>query len=218
MRIEDIQIPGKLAKKETELRLAFLEHVGVIPGGEKIKACIQCGTCTGSCPVSYAMDIPPRELIALFRAGDMETILQSNSIWTCASCYACQSRCPASIKITDIIYALKRTAMERNIYPRKFPVLSLADAFMKNMFRFGRLNEPRLMVYYFLKTGFWKAFSFIPLALKMSQKGRIDMKAAKIKDLKGLRNIIKAAEKLDMPVQYEVKPYVEETIGYKALG
>ncbi|MBU1297870.1 MAG: 4Fe-4S dicluster domain-containing protein [Bacteroidetes bacterium] len=51
------EIPEKLAKKESELRYAFLEHVKAIPGGEKIKSCIQCGTCTGSCPVSYAMDI-----------------------------------------------------------------------------------------------------------------------------------------------------------------
>ena len=40
MKIEDIRVPGKLTKKETELRVVFLEHVGVIPGGEKIKACI----------------------------------------------------------------------------------------------------------------------------------------------------------------------------------
>ncbi|MCK6622756.1 MAG: 4Fe-4S dicluster domain-containing protein [Calditrichaceae bacterium] len=218
MKIEDIRTPGRLTPKESELRVAFLEQVGVIPGGEKIKACIQCGTCTGSCPVSYAMDVPPRELIALFRAGDMEALLKSKAIWTCASCYACQTRCPAAIKITDVIYALKRTAMERKIYSAKFPVHSLADSFMKSMFRFGRLNEPRLMVYYFLKSGFWKAFSYLPLGLKMAGKERIEYRASKIKDIKGLRKIMKAAEKLDMPIEYEVKPYREEAVGYKAVG
>lgn len=218
MKIEDIKIPGKLSKKETELRLAFLEHVGVIPGGEKLKACIQCGTCTGSCPVSYAMDIPPRELIALFRAGDLETIFKSNAIWTCASCYTCQTRCPAGIKITDIIYALKRTAMERKIYPKKFPVHALSNAFIKNMNRFGRLNEPRLLVYYFLTSGFWKAFSFISLGFKMARRHRIEYKAARIRDVQGLRKIIKAAQKLDMPIEYDVKPYYEAAVGYKAIG
>jgi heterodisulfide reductase subunit C len=190
----------------------------MIPGGEKIKACIQCGTCSGSCPVSYAMDVPPRELIAIFRAGDMETLLKSNAIWTCASCYACQTRCPALIKITDIIYAIKRTAMERKIYSKKFPVHSLADSFTKSMFMFGRLNEPRLMVYYFLKSGIWKALSYIPLGLTMARKGRIEYRASKIKDIKGLRKIIRAAEKLDMPIEYEVKPYIEKAVGYKAVG
>ena len=225
MKIEDIKIPGKLSRKESELRLSFWEHIHIIPGGEKIKSCIQCGTCTGSCPLSYAMDIPPRELIALFRAGDMETILRSRTIWICASCYACQTRCPASIKITDIIYALKRTAMNRKIYNRKFPVHSLRDAFIKNLYLFGRLNEPRLMFYYLMRTGFWKGFSFLPLGLKMMKKGRIELKASKIKDVRGLRKIMKKAEKLEMPFKYEGKPsqyegksYVKKAVGYKAVG
>ena len=218
MKIEDIRIPGKMSRTESELRVAFLHHVGVIPGGEKLQACIQCGTCTGSCPVSYAMDLPPRELIALFRAGDLETIFRSNAIWTCASCYACQTRCPATIKITEIIYALKQTAMERKLYPRKFPVHSVYSAFIKSMHRFGRVNEPRLLIYYFITSGFWRAISFIPLGLKMARRGRIAYRASKIRDLNGLKKIMKAAEKLDMPIVYEVKPYVETAVGYKAIA
>ena len=115
MKIEDIKVPGKLSRKEEDLRSSFLRQLETIPNSEKIKSCIQCGTCTGSCPVSYAMDIPPRELIALFRAGDLETLLNSKSIWVCTSCYSCQTRCPSLIKVTDIIYALKRLAMEKGI-------------------------------------------------------------------------------------------------------
>src|SRR4030067_1001616 len=73
--------PGVWSKSERELRGAFLSQLEVIPGGDKIKACIQCGTCTGSCPVSYAMDISPRGVMALFRAGDIEGILRSRTIW-----------------------------------------------------------------------------------------------------------------------------------------
>lgn len=123
MKIENIKIPGKLSGKEEELRASFMKQLETIPNSEKIKSCIQCGTCTGSCPVSYAMDISPRELIALFRAGDLETLLNSKAIWVCASCYSCQARCPSLIKVTDIIYALKRLAMEKGIYPPKFPGL-----------------------------------------------------------------------------------------------
>ena len=67
MKIEDIKVPGKLSRKEEDLRSSFLRQLETIPNSEKIKSCIQCGTCTGSCPVSYAMDIPPRELIATLR-------------------------------------------------------------------------------------------------------------------------------------------------------
>ena len=105
--------PGLLPRSERELKDALLSQLEVIPGGDKIKACIQCGTCTGSCPVSYAMDISPRGVMALFRAGDIESILRSRTIWVCASCYVCTTRCPSGIKITDILYALKRIAIEK---------------------------------------------------------------------------------------------------------
>jgi heterodisulfide reductase subunit C len=218
MRIEEIQIPGKLSKKEEDLRTAFLNSVHIIPGGDKIKSCLQCGTCTGSCPLSYLMDITPRELIALFRAGDIDSIIKSRTIWVCASCYSCQTRCPASIKVTDIIYSLKRMAMNRKVYPARFPVHSLSDSFNKSMKSFGRLNEPRLMLYYFIKTGIWKAFSFIPLGLKMASKGRLEYKASKIKDLNGFRKIINKAEEFDMPLEIAAKSYIKEAVGYKAVG
>jgi heterodisulfide reductase subunit C len=218
MRIEDIKVPGKLSRKEEELRISFFKQMEVIPGSTKIKSCIQCGTCTGSCPVSYAMDIPPRELIALFRAGDMETILNSKSIWVCASCYSCQARCPSQIKITDIIYALKRLAMEKKIYPPNFPVYSLAESFVKIMNRFGRLHEPRLLVYYLLKTSPGKLFSFVPLGLRMAKKKRIAYTASKIRDLEGLKKIIEKAEMMDAPEEMDKEQYMRETVGYGAVA
>ena len=36
--------------------------------------------------------------------------------------------------------------------------------------------------------------------------------------MKGFRKIMTAAEKLDMPIEYDVKPYMEEAVGYKAVG
>jgi heterodisulfide reductase subunit C len=170
MKIVNIKVPGKLSWKEQDLRVSFLRQLEAVPNSEKIKSCIQCGTCTGSCPVSYAMDISPREVIALFRAGDMESLLHSKTIWVCASCYACQTRCPALIKVTDIIYALKRLAMEKNIYPPNFPVYSLSQSFVKIMNSYGRLHEARLLVFYFVKTNPFKLFSFMPLGLRMAKK------------------------------------------------
>ena len=63
------------------------------------------------------MDLTPRQLIGMFRAGAIEELLQSRTIWICASCYHCTLRCPAQIKITDLIYALKRIAIDEGICP-----------------------------------------------------------------------------------------------------
>src|SRR4030067_1910464 len=145
--------PGVWSKSERELRGAFLSQLEVIPGGDKIKACIQCGTCTGSCPVSYAMDLSPRAVIAHFLAGDIETILRSRTIWVCASCYACTTRCPSGIKITEVLYALKRIAIDKGIFPSRFPVYALSEQFVKMVNQYGRNYELGLMARFNLKTG-----------------------------------------------------------------
>jgi heterodisulfide reductase subunit C len=218
MKSEDIRIPGTLPKREAILREAFLEQAKTIPGGEKIKACLQCATCSGSCPLSYAMDITPRKLIALFRAGEIEAILNSRTIWLCASCYTCQSRCPAGIKVTDIIYALKRTAMERKDLTKKYPVNKLSLSFIKSIYKAGRLNEARLLTKYFFKAGFWKAFSFIPLGFTMLKKHRLSFKTAKIKNIERFRKILNMAEKMDLPIERERLAPVGEIVGYKSIG
>jgi heterodisulfide reductase subunit C len=217
MKIVDIKEPGKLSWKEADLRESFLRQLEVVPNSEKIKSCIQCGTCTGSCPVSYAMDISPREVIALFRAGDLETLLHSKTIWVCASCYACQTRCPSLIKVTDIMYALKRLAMEKKIYPPNFPVYSLSKTFVNIMNRYGRLHEPLFLVFFLMKTNPFKLFSFMPLGLRMAKRKRIAYFPSKIKNLDSLKRIIKKAEQMDLPQTKEEAQYMKDTVGYSAV-
>ncbi|MBM3284395.1 MAG: heterodisulfide reductase [Candidatus Aminicenantes bacterium] len=200
--------PGILDKKESELRAAFLYQVSNIPGGEKIKKCIQCGTCTGSCPVSYTMDIMPREIIALFRAGAMEPILHSRTIWICASCYACTVRCPSGIKVTDIMYALKRMAIEKELFPKRFPIYVLSKSFVSLINLYGRSYEAGLLLLYYLRTNPLKLFSLIPLALRLLKKGRIAPLPARIKKRKELRAILAEAEVMEMIVPEGVYPVV----------
>lgn len=199
-RKQALIIPGVLGEKEKELRDSFLQQVENIPGGESIKKCIQCGCCTGSCPVSYTMDVTPRELIALFRAGDIESILSSRTIWICASCYACTVRCPQGVQVTDIIYALKRLAIEQEIFPKRFPVYALSKSFIGFANRYGRSYEPGLILTYFLKTNPLKLLGLVPLFLKLFSKGRIGLFPKKIKGKKTFSKILKEAEIMEMVV------------------
>ena len=209
--------PGMVTRKEAELRSAFLAQVLDIPGGEKINRCIQCGTCSGSCPVSYAMDLQPREIIALFRAGLIEKILQSRTIWICASCYQCASRCPSGIKITDIMYALKRIAMERKIYPDQFPVYALSSKFVNNVNRYGRNYEIGLMMQFYLKTDPLRLLRMAPMGLKLMKLGRISLRPKRIRALKDIRKIIAKADTFSVPREIHKKEYVEGMIGYRAV-
>lgn len=211
------QLPGVMTRTEAELREIFLTQVEDIPAGERIKRCIQCGTCTGSCPVSYAMDISPRQLIALFRAGEMETVMKSRTIWICASCYACTTRCPEGIKITDMIYALKRTAMEKDLETAAPQVQVLAKLFISNLMAYGRLHEGTLIGMYYAKTGIWKALNLIPLGRKMLKTKRLALFPKKIKARESLSKIIKKAQEIEVQHVKESVSYTKGYVGYKAL-
>jgi heterodisulfide reductase subunit C len=191
-------LPGLLTPAETQLREIFERQVHLVPGGERIARCLQCGTCTGSCPVSHAMDLSPRQLIELFRAGDLEAIMRSRSIWLCASCYACTTRCPAGIKVTDLIYALKRTAMESRRRTFAPQVKTLATRFIHTVSRYGRLHEATLLRQYYLRTNPFLAFTMVPLVVTMARTRRLSLFPRRIRAHAQLSRIIRKAQTLEM--------------------
>lgn len=77
---------------------------------QKLLSCIQCGTCSASCPTAYAMDYTPRRLWQMVRLGLTKEVLTSRTFWLCTVCKACQVRCPRGIRITDTMVALKEYA------------------------------------------------------------------------------------------------------------
>lgn len=215
---EHAPLPGTLPASERELRKTFLEETKVVPGAGRISQCLQCGTCTGSCPVSYAMDLSPRMLIALFRAGQIEEILRSRTIWICASCYMCTTRCPQNIKITDLLYALKRTAIDAGLYPEKFPVYLLSKNFARLVNRYGRNQEMLLLLLYYLRRNPFGLLKLLPLGIKMIRRGRIAFFPKKIKGIEAIRKILKASDELELPREKEKVPYTEGAVGYRAVG
>ncbi len=82
---------------------------------QKLLSCIQCGTCSASCPTAYAMDYTPRQLWQMVRLGLTEEVLASRTFWLCTTCKSCQVRCPRDIPITDTMIALKEYAVRVDI-------------------------------------------------------------------------------------------------------
>lgn len=183
-------------RKEAELREAFWTQVDSFPEGHRINRCLQCGTCTGTCPVSDVMDITPRQTVALFRAGHIRDILSSRTIWICASCYSCTVRCPSGVRVTDTMYALKRIAMEKRIYPSRFPVHALSDAFVNQLYRYGRDYELGLGIRYFMRSNFFKLLSNIGYGWSLIRRGRLGLLPQRIKRINQVRAIIERASQL----------------------
>ncbi len=80
-------------------------------GLEKIRACINCGTCTGSCPSGRRTAFRTRSAIRKVLTGDV-SVLEDIDIWLCSTCYYCYERCPRDIPVTDMIIKLRNIAVE----------------------------------------------------------------------------------------------------------
>ncbi len=169
----------------------FLDEILAMPGGEAAAACIQCGTCSGACPTVPFMDSSPREIMAFVRAGYRDRVLNSNTIWMCASCYSCYVRCPKEIKITDFMYKLKQIAMRegyKNPDAKRARILS--KEFADNVKSLGRNNEMWLLLKYFLSTGIFSALKYTGMGLSLLRTGRLEIFPKKSKSVSDVRKII----------------------------
>ena len=173
----------------------FLDEVYGIPGGEKIKDCIQCGTCSGSCPVSWAMEETPRQVFAMVRAGMRDQVMDSLTIWTCASCYQCAARCPQEIKVTDIMYILKRMSIREN-RRRSRRARALSESFVEIVNKYGRNRETELMARFMLVANPLGAFAAAPIGLSLRLHGRLPLGGSRVRQIDSLRKIVAKAQEL----------------------
>lgn len=177
-------------KYEAELDLRFPEEVASMPGGRALYACIQCGTCSGTCPLSTYMDYAPRKIIAMTRAGFKDEVLRSFTIWLCASCYACSVECPRQIKIADFMAELKQRAIQEEVYPKRFPGAVLAREFFDSVRARGRNTESRLVLRLYAKTNPLQLLRQVRLGLKLMRTGRFSLRAEAIRQKEQLRKLL----------------------------
>lgn len=168
-------------KYESDCVRGFGREVMSVPGCEALQNCIQCGTCSGVCPLSIYMDYTPRQLMALTRADFKREVLSSHTIWLCASCYACTVECPQEIRITDIMYELKQRAIREGVYPRRFPIPVLAREFSAMVRKNGRITELVLVMRLFLKTSWLAALGNWRMGLDLLRTGRFSVVPERIR-------------------------------------
>ncbi len=80
-------------------------------GGEEVKMCFQCGTCTAGCPSGRRTSYRVRKLMRMAQLGMKEEIINSDELWECSTCYTCVERCPRQVPIVDIVIALRNIAV-----------------------------------------------------------------------------------------------------------
>jgi len=175
----------------------FLAEVASIPGGEGAYQCIQCGTCSGSCPNANEMQYSPRKIIAMVRAGMRKEVLSSDTPWYCASCYLCTERCPRGVPVTELMYGLKQLAYRSGFRygPTAEPIMN--RTFVNLINHNGRVHEVSLMSRYYLQSKPLAVLKMAPIGLKMFLRGRMPLRPRAIKGKEQLNTIIVKAHALE---------------------
>lgn len=188
------------SRSPTNERATFFEEVVArTPGADpRLSMCVQCGTCGGSCPSGPDMEHTPRQLFAMIDAGMRREVLSSNTPWYCVSCYYCMVRCPQDIHITDIMYTLKRMAIEEGLYressTRDAPDFS--ETFIDFVEEYGRSFELGLATLYHLRHHPLNAMKMATMGLDLLKRGRMTLKPSRIEQIDQLQAILAEAKKV----------------------
>jgi len=183
-------------KFQREADPVWADQISQQPGCDRIWSCIQCGTCSGTCPLSIYMDFTPRRIIALVREGFRSEALSSQTIWLCASCYSCSTHCPQNVHITDLMYSLKREAIRHKMYPKRFPVPVLAREFYNLVKRHGRNSEMWLVVRMALKSNPLVLLTMSKYGWDLMRTGRMTLRQERIKGTRELQSELTAPQEV----------------------
>jgi heterodisulfide reductase subunit C len=136
-----VQTKSKIDAKTHRVDPDFKYELLKTPGGESLKTCYQCGTCTATCPIARITGtFRPNRLIHMVKLG-VRDVLKDESLWLCAVCYSCLEKCPQGVEVTEVIRALKNKAVEEGCIPECF--LALANCILATGMAFA-VPESRL--------------------------------------------------------------------------
>lgn len=98
---------------------SFKYEIAERPGGENIRKCFACGTCTAGCPAFHAdHEYNPRRIIRMILLGMRDEVLKSPVIWLCHQCYACSANCPQDVDFSHIMMAVRDIAVNAGYHPK----------------------------------------------------------------------------------------------------
>ena len=114
--------------------------------GTDARKCMKCGKCSGRCPAYHDMDVKPHQFVSYIEKGEIDKLLQSKSIYTCLSCFACVERCPRGVAPANVIEAVRQEVIRKQggnkVIAENIPEMideSIPQQLLVSMFR--KLNK-----------------------------------------------------------------------------
>lgn len=164
---------------------------------EQVVSCMQCGTCSGSCPSASRMDLTPRQVMLALQMGLEEEAVGCQAIWYCAACYMCTVRCPRGVPVSDIMAALRTSSLQRGLAVQQDRVF--VKSFLDIIRRYGRMFEPELLLRYHLLNNPLNLLKQVRLALAMLRRGKIEFLPHRLRAIEEVRRVyasLKSGKKL----------------------
>ncbi len=187
-------------------RSSFLKEVETnVEEGHWVKMCMQCGVCSGSCPLGPHWEHPPQEIFMMIRANKRDEVLKSSSMWFCTSCYNCIARCPRGLPITHIMHGLASYSKKLGLAPKSQPTESFGQIFWNSIASNGRVNELKIGLALQFKDGFGQG---VKNAMAQKDLGMAMMKTKRMnpmeffgghtcKDKSGIARMLKKAQEVE---------------------
>lgn len=174
---------------DAELMRQALEMCGVGLG-----ECYGCKKCSNGCPLAFAMDLHPYQVVRLAQLGQMEALKTCRTVWVCASCQTCLTRCPNQVDLPRFMDWLKETLLRQGAAVPEPRTLLFNRLFLDEVAKRGRVFEGTLMARYLLKTGGAlgpEAMANARLGLAMFKRGRLKLVPTRVRDRRWLKALFK---------------------------
>jgi heterodisulfide reductase subunit C len=175
------------------LKSGFVEEVEK-KSKQRLSDCYQCGMCTAGCPVIFYMDLTPNQVIRMVQLGMREKVLSSKTIWVCASCQTCTTRCPKEVDLAEIMDTLRQVARREGRKAAVQEVQIFHKVFLENVRRYGRQYEMALVSNYNFESG--RPFKDMNQAPKLFFRDKLKTLPKKI-DVRKMKRIFQKIASLE---------------------
>jgi len=161
--------------------------------GVEATACYQCGRCSAGCPLAEFFDLKPMQVVRLCCYGQEARALDSHTIWLCASCETCTTRCPNGIDIARLMDVLRGRALRERGLAREAGIKAFHKSFLNSIRRHGRVFEVGMIAGYKLRSG--DLFGDTGLGLQMLKRGKLSLLPTRIKGTRAVRGMFRRPQK-----------------------
>ena len=155
--------------------------------GQPVSLCYQCRRCTTGCPLAFAMDYRPNQVMRMIQLGRQDELLESKAVWVCASCQTCTTRCPNDIDIAHVMDTLRQMSRQKGATPGEPKVVKFHKAFLDSVRRHGRLFELEMVGFYKLAT--LDFFGDMKIAVEMLKRGKLRFRPSNIQGRREVRQM-----------------------------